>query len=302
MSTTAQITEEHHEIISGLVPLKVCVSSVQEDPHNARAHNDESTTQVADSLSQYGQRKPIVVNSKTGHVEAGNGTLRAAKKLGWTHIAAVYVDDDHNTATGYAIADNRVAELSDWNTPALKALFDNIDDPLDIPGVDDEWLKTLAFPEDEIPNIQDVDTLPEPPANPVSQSGDLWILGDHRLLCGDSTKGEDVSRLMDGKKAILFATDPPYLVDYDGTNHPPNSAKKAKAAKAAKAKAAKANAVVGADGGSTGSDGNKDWSGTYGVTWDDSSQGSELYEGFIKAAIDHAIDPHAAWYCWHGAT
>jgi DNA modification methylase len=125
----------------------------------------------------------------------------------------------------------------------------------------------------------------EPPATPVSKTGDLWLLGDHRLLCGDSTDADDVKRLMNGERAILFATDPPYLVDYDGTNHPQNSARKARVAK----------------GDTSGTDGNKDWSETYGITWDDSTQGPELYRGFIKAAIAEAIEPNAAWYCWHAS-
>jgi DNA modification methylase len=111
-------------------------------------------------------------------------------------------------------------------------------------------------------------TIPEPPRNPASRTGDLWILGDHRLLCGDSTNHEDVRRLMNGERAILFATDPPYLVDYDGSNHPTR---------------------------------NKDWSASYGTTWDDSSQGAELYDGFIAAAVAEAIAEDAAWYCWHAS-
>ena len=110
--------------------------------------------------------------------------------------------------------------------------------------------------------------IPEPPRNPASRTGDLWILGDHRLLCGDSTSATDVRRLMNGERAILFATDPPYLVDYDGSNHPTR---------------------------------NKDWSQSYGVTWDDSSQGAELYDGFIAAAVAEAIEENAAWYCWHAS-
>jgi DNA modification methylase len=110
--------------------------------------------------------------------------------------------------------------------------------------------------------------IPEPPRNPASRTGDLWILGEHRLLCGDSTNHGDVRRLMNGERAVLFATDPPYLVDYDGSNHPTR---------------------------------NKDWSQSYGVTWDDSSQGAELYDGFISAAVAEAITEDAAWYCWHAS-
>jgi DNA modification methylase len=104
--------------------------------------------------------------------------------------------------------------------------------------------------------------------------GQLWALGDHRLLCGDSTNAGDVSRLMNGERAVLFATDPPYLVGYDGTNHPGTRPKT-----------------------------NTDWSGTYGTTWDeaDADQNSDLYERFIKTAVDVAILPNAAWYCWHAS-
>lgn len=111
-------------------------------------------------------------------------------------------------------------------------------------------------------------TIPEPPRNLVSRTGDLWILGEHRLLCGDSTSAADVRRVVNGERAILFATDPPYLVDYDGSNHPTR---------------------------------NKDWSASYGTTWDDSSQGAELYDGFIAAAVAEAITEDAAWYCWHAS-
>jgi DNA modification methylase len=110
--------------------------------------------------------------------------------------------------------------------------------------------------------------VPEPPRNPVSRSGDLWLLSDHRLLSGDSTDPADVRRLMNGERAVLFATDPPYLVDYDGSNHPTR---------------------------------NKNWSASYGTTWDDASQGAELYEGFVRAALTEAITEDAAWYCWHAS-
>jgi DNA modification methylase len=213
--TTKTLKKEKHGIIHDLLPLKVSLESVQEDPSNARHHTNESSAQIAESLRQFGQRKPIVVNTTTECILAGNGTLRAARQLGWTHIAAVRVEDDYATATGYAIADNRTAELSEWNPAAIQALFKDIDNPLDIPGVDDEWLKSLVFPDDELTNIKDADTIPEPPENPVSQVGDLWVLGDHRLLCGDSTNPDDIKRLMNDEKADLFATDPPYLVGYD---------------------------------------------------------------------------------------
>ena len=132
-----------------------------------------------------------------------------------------------------------------------------------------------AAPADE-PGLAGEDAVPEPPPQPVTRPGDLWILGDHRLLCGDSTNHDDVRRTMDGQRAILFATDPPYLVDYDGTNHPTREGRDWNKA-------------------------NKDWSETYGITWDDASQGAALYENFIRAAKECAIEPNAAWYCWHAS-
>jgi DNA modification methylase len=104
--------------------------------------------------------------------------------------------------------------------------------------------------------------------------GQLWTLGDHRLLCGDSTNITDVTRLMNGERAVLFATDPPYLVGYDGMNHPGTRPKT-----------------------------NKDWSPTYGKTWDeaDAAQNCDLYINFIHTAVEAAILPNAAWYCWHAS-
>jgi hypothetical protein len=129
--------------------------------------------------------------------------------------------------------------------------------------------------------MTDEDDVPDAPAKAVTRRGDLWILGNHRLLCGDSTSPDDVTRLMNGERAALFATDPPYLVDYDGTNHPTKKNATARARKIA----------------------NKDWSEEYieQKHWDDSSQGPQFYEAFMQVAIDCAIKPEAAWYCWHAS-
>jgi len=105
------------------------------------------------------------------------------------------------------------------------------------------------------------------------ERGQVWRIGRHRVMCGDSTSAEDVTRLMAGERARLFATDPPYLVDYDGTNHPH-----------------KWNEP----------DANKDWSDSY-HDWDDAKQGEALYDGFVAVAVAHAITEDAAWYCWHAS-
>lgn len=114
-------------ITEQLRPLAVPIDDLVPDPANARSHSDENLTAICASLRVYGQRKPVVVNRRNGVVEAGNGTLSAARHLKWSHVAAVYVDDDPSTAAGYSISDNRTAELASWNDDALEALLRTID-------------------------------------------------------------------------------------------------------------------------------------------------------------------------------
>jgi hypothetical protein len=124
-------------IIEDLRPLAVPIDDVQPDPENAMGHEDEDIEEIQRSLELYGQRKPIVVNESNKLIEAGNGTWEAAKRAGWTHIAAVFVQDDDRTATGYAIADNRTAQLSGWLYDVLRSrLEDGFEDPTEVPGVD----------------------------------------------------------------------------------------------------------------------------------------------------------------------
>ena len=113
-------------IAESLRPLAVPISDLVLDPANARTHNDANLAGITGSLHVYGQRKPIVVNSRTNVIEAGNGTVLAARKLGWDFIAAVFVDDDPSTAAGFSISDNRTAELAEWNPEALDALLRDV--------------------------------------------------------------------------------------------------------------------------------------------------------------------------------
>ncbi|MFO8154417.1 MAG: ParB N-terminal domain-containing protein [Thiohalospira sp.] len=130
-------------IAEDLRPLAVKTAGLAPNPDNANEHTDDSVAQIARSLALYGQRKPIVVNRADNVIEAGSGTLMAAERLGWEYIAAVFVDDDQATATGYAIADNRTAELSTWVFDTLKRhLEDGFEDPTEVPGVDETfWLE-----------------------------------------------------------------------------------------------------------------------------------------------------------------
>jgi DNA modification methylase len=264
--------------------------------------NDEVVDRMVGAIREFGFRIPIVAKSD-GLVVDGHLRLKAARRLNLETVPVVLADDlTEAQIKAFRLLANQSTNWAEWDEELLKVELEelrSLDFDLEMTGFDlsdiDRMLEmeTATEEEDGEGGAGDGESIPEPPANPVTRSGDLWCLGDHRLLCGDSTKPEDVIRLMKGERAILFATDPPYLVDYDGRNHPPNQTAQEKLAKA---KAAAAGKPV-----KGWKDGNKDWSGSYGVTWDDSSQGPELYEGFIQAAIDHAIDSHAAWYCWHAS-
>lgn len=268
---------------------------------NARTHSDAQVSQVAASILEFGFTSPILVDGKDGII-AGHCRLLAAKKLAMIQVPVIILDHMSDAQRrAYILADNRLALNAGWDNDILSAELDRLKDEgfgLDVIGFSNEELSDLldGFDEDQFGvggTEEQEEEIPKPPANPVSRPGDLWVLGNHRLLCGDSTKAEGVIRLMKGERAILFATDPPYLVDYDGTNHPQSYEK----AEAARKRQLEENGKL-VKGWVAGS---KDWSDSYGKTWDESSQGPELYEGFIRAAIDHAIDDHAAWYSWHAS-
>lgn len=176
-----KVVEEKPEmpyIAEQLRALAVPIADLVPDPANARKHGTENLTAIKASLRVYGQRKPVVVNKRNGVVEAGNGTLAAAIALKWTHVAAVYVDDDPSTAAGFAIADNRSAELADWDGEALDKLIREIET-----GDEDLQAMLSQLAEDEkLPYFEEQreiveDEVPEPPAVPITKPGDLWLLG-----------------------------------------------------------------------------------------------------------------------------
>ena len=124
-----------HNVPTDLLPLLVPIASIHLDPANARLHGDRSLEGIAASLRRYGQLQPVVVRTATCVVEAGNGTLQAALMEGWTHIAALLVDDDPQAACGFAIVDNRAGELAAWNLPQLRdqiAELEKLDEDLDL--------------------------------------------------------------------------------------------------------------------------------------------------------------------------
>jgi len=180
------------------------------DPRNARKHGRRNLEAIQASLSQFGQRRPLVVTGEMT-VVAGNGTLEAARALGWADIAVTVVPSEWSAeqARAYALADNRTAELASWDEDVLLESLSE----LDLAGWD---MDVLGFDlGDDLAGVIE-DDVPEPPDEPVTRPGDVWALGEHRLLCGDATKAQDIARLMAGAKASCMWTDPPYGVDYVG--------------------------------------------------------------------------------------
>ncbi len=191
----------------------VNINSLVMDANNARTHDKKNLAAIKGSLSKFGQQKPIVID-KNNMVIAGNGTLTAAKSLNWNEIKCVRTELVGPEALAFALADNRTSELAEWDTDiltkSLKSLQDiNFD------------LSSIGFDpiEETKEGLTDDDEVPEH-VEPKCKSGDLYILGDHRLLCGDSTDVLCVERLMNGEKADLVHTDPPYNVNYSNQDRP----------------------------------------------------------------------------------
>ena len=175
------------------------------DPENARKHSAKNLEAIAGSLRLFGQRRPLVVHGQV--VIAGNGTLEAAKSLGWTHVAITRTPADWSVeqARAYALADNRTAELASWDD---RVLADQLVE-LDAVGWDlsEIGFEALHPPVGDV--IGDVATI-EPPNDPETRLGDVWRMGRHVLICGDATDQGTYRRIFDGHRATICFTSPPY--------------------------------------------------------------------------------------------
>jgi ParB family chromosome partitioning protein len=139
-------------ITAQLWPLALPIGDLLEDPSNARLHNEQNINAIKSSLQKFGQRKPVVLNKRSGIVLAGNGTLTAARSLGWEYLATVIVDDDPATATGFAIADNRTAELAEWDDEVLARLLEAVEE--EMPAVE------LGFTDEDLAELLGMDEGP----------------------------------------------------------------------------------------------------------------------------------------------
>jgi len=191
---------------------EVPLDQLKPDPANARKHSDRNIEEIIRSLKEFGQHAPLVVQKGTNRIIVGNGRYEAMQMLGWDKAYVVYVDDDNVTAVRRALADNRTAELAEWDDEALVELLSNLGDNIDVPGWNERELSRLLNA-DVIDGITE-DEPPELPEEPITKTGYLWTLGEHRLLCGDSTKATDVLKLTNGAMMDSMVTDPPYGVNY----------------------------------------------------------------------------------------
>jgi DNA modification methylase len=210
------------------------INSLLPDHKNARRRTDRSASLIKESIDRYGAARSIVID-EDNRILAGNGTIEAAKAAGIKNVRIIESDGTEVIAVrrtgltedekiGVALSDNRSSDLSEWDQEMLRRLSEEHDIS---PWFDDDDLNELLAVTELPPEHgnTDPDDVPEPPEQPITKPGDLWILGNHRLLCGDSTNIQHVERLMDGQKADLWLTDPPYNVAL-GMNESPEEAKR----------------------------------------------------------------------------
>jgi DNA modification methylase len=189
--------------------------------NNSRKHSDEQVAQIASSIKEFGWTNPILIDGANSII-AGHGRLMAARKLKMEEVPTIELS--HLTDTqrkALVIADNKLALNADWDNTLLTIELDELlkdGFALDILGFNADELNALLEP-DEVEGLTDEDSVPEVPEEPKTKLGDIYQLGNHRLMCGDSTSIDAVDKLMDGQKADMVFTDPPYGVDYKGIHN-----------------------------------------------------------------------------------
>jgi DNA modification methylase len=185
---------------------------------NSRTHSDAQVAQIAASIKEFGWTNPILVSGDDSII-AGHGRLMAARKLGMEEVPVIVLDHlSKSQQRALVIADNQLALNAGWNMDMLKAEIEDLqldDFDIDLLGFDEKFLDGLLEPEPTA-GLTDEDAVPEVPETPKTVLGDVWVLGNHRLMCGDSTSIDAVEKLMDGQQANMLHTDPPYGVDYEG--------------------------------------------------------------------------------------
>lgn len=194
--------------------------------NNARTHSDEQVAQICASIREYGWTNPVLID-ENGMIIAGHGRVMAAQRMKMEQVPCIVLSGlTEAQKKAYVIADNKMALNAGWDDEKLKLELENLkelDFDLELTGFDSDELDQLLSLDDIDKLPEDIDDVPEPPKEAKSKLGDIYKLGEHTLMCGDSTKLEDIEKLMDGNKADMVFTDPPY-----GYNYQSNKRKKTK--------------------------------------------------------------------------
>lgn len=194
------------------------VASLTPYARNARTHSDAQVSQIAASINEWGWTTPVLVD-ETGGIIAGHGRVMAARKLGLAEIPVMVATGwSEAQKRAYVLADNQLALNADWDIDLLTVELNDLKDEsfdLDLIGFDDKFLADIFAEKTE--GLTDPDDAPAAPETPVAVLGDVWLLGKHRLVCGDSTDALAVEKALNGVKPHLMVTDPPYGVEYDAS-------------------------------------------------------------------------------------
>lgn len=246
--------------------LEIKISEIIPWSENPREIEREALNGLRASLERFGYVDLLIINKRNMQLISGHQRLKILQDSGIETVTCIMVDVDEMMQKAMAVTLNN-KQITGYFTEALMPIMEELRRQLP-----DEYLnlrlRELREECEELEREKSGNTLPDDipplPKEAVTRPGDMWILGDHRLLCGDSTNPEHVARLMDGQKAKLFATDPPYLIDYTGKNRP--------------------------------GDGGRDWTDVYHEIDIEDAEGFMV--GFLKTAMEH-IEPSAAFYLWH---
>jgi len=202
--------------------IKKTMSALKASPYNPRKDlkpGDREYEQLKKAILEFDYIDPIVWNERTGNVVGGHQRLKVLKELDYKTIHVSVVDLPDHKEKALNIALNKIS--GEWDLGKLSELLEELkmeDIDIDLMGFTREDLDALFI--DKEKGLTDADAVPEVPEDPITKPGDLWLLGEHRVLCGDATKREDVERLMGGEKADMVFTDPPYNIDYGNIKHP----------------------------------------------------------------------------------
>lgn len=192
------------------------VASLVPYARNARTHSADQVDQIAASIREWGWTTPVLVDEAGGLI-AGHGRVLAAKKLGLKDIPVMLAEGwSEAQKRAYVLADNKLALNAGWDNELLRVELEGLKElnfDIDLTGFSSDELALILS--DKTDGLTDPDEVPEPPAEPVSELGDVWVLGKHRLVCGDCTTVESVDKALNGVKPHLMVTDPPYGVEYD---------------------------------------------------------------------------------------